>query len=151
MLRGLSELEMTYNLLRKLKENDQTSSENMIKYYYDTLKCQMKSLDKESDEYAQLKDYVKNSHGPTHTSYKLNVEEIIELDREGEKENFNHNLHNRVLLFHGSRTTNFAGILSKGLKIAPKEVPSSGYMFGKGIYFAEMVIHFIKNLSPFIL
>ena len=103
----------------------------------------MKSLDKESDEYAQLKDYVNTSHGPTHTSYKLNVEEIIELDREGEKENFNHNLHNRVLLFHGSRTTNFAGILSKGLKIAPKEVPSSGYMFGKGIYFAEMVINFI--------
>ena len=99
MLRGLLELETTYDLLRKLKESDQTSSENMIKYYYDTLKCQMKSLDKESDEYAQLKDYVKNSHGPTHTSYKLNVEEIIELDREGEKENFNHNLQNRVLLF----------------------------------------------------
>ena len=48
-------------------------------------------------------------------------------------------LHNRQLLWHGSRITNFAGILSNGLKIAPPEAPVTGYMFGKGIYFADMV------------
>lgn len=48
-------------------------------------------------------------------------------------------LHNRKLLWHGSRTTNFAGILSQGLRIAPSEAPSAGSMFGKGIYFADMV------------
>ena len=37
------------------------------------------------------------------------------------------------------RTTNFAGILSQGLRIAPPEAPVTGYMFGKGIYFADMV------------
>ena len=31
------------------------------------------------------------------------------------------------------------GILSKGLLIAPPEAPVTGYMFGKGIYFADMV------------
>ena len=31
------------------------------------------------------------------------------------------------------------GILSQGLRIAPPEAPSTGYMFGKGIYFADMV------------
>jgi hypothetical protein len=30
------------------------------------------------------------------------------------------------------------GILSEGLRIAPPEAPSTGYMFGKGIYFADM-------------
>ena len=35
--------------------------------------------------------------------------------------------------------TNFAGILSQGLRIAPPEAPVTGYMFGKGIYFADMV------------
>jgi len=45
----------------------------------------------------------------------------------------------RMLLWHGSRTTNFAGIISQGLKIAPPEAPVTGYMFGKGIYFADMV------------
>jgi poly [ADP-ribose] polymerase len=48
-------------------------------------------------------------------------------------------LGNKRLLWHGSRLTNYVGILSKGLKIAPLEAPSTGYMFGKGIYFADMV------------
>jgi len=44
-----------------------------------------------------------------------------------------------MLLWHGSRLTNFVGILSQGLRIAPPEAPSTGYMFGKGVYFADMV------------
>ena len=47
-------------------------------------------------------------------------------------------LGNRFLLFHGSRTSNLAGILSQGLWIAPPEAPVTGYMFGKGVYFADM-------------
>ena len=43
-----------------------------------------------------------------------------------------------MLLWHGSRLTNFVGILSQGLRIAPPEAPVSGYMFGKGVYFADM-------------
>lgn len=39
---------------------------------------------------------------------------------------------------HGSRATNFAGILAQGLRIAPPEAPVNGYMFGKGIYLADM-------------
>lgn len=44
-----------------------------------------------------------------------------------------------MLLWHGSRLTNYVGILSEGLKIAPYEAPATGYMFGKGIYFADIV------------
>ena len=83
--------------------------------------------------------YVRNGHAITHSHYTLAVEEIIELDREEERKNFKSSIHNRVLLWHGSRTSNFVSILSKGLKIAPPEAPHSGYMFGKGIYFAEMI------------
>lgn len=43
------------------------------------------------------------------------------------------------MLWHGSRLSNYVGILSEGLKIAPFEAPATGYMFGKGIYFAEIV------------
>ena len=60
------------------------------------------------------------------------------MSRQGEEERFE-KLHNRKLLWHGSRLANFAGILSQGLRIAPKEAPSNGYMFGKGVYFADMV------------
>ena len=44
---------------------------------------------------------------------------------------------NVQLLWHGSRMTNYAGILSSGLRIAPPEAPVTGYMFGKGIYLAD--------------
>ncbi len=37
-------------------------------------------------------------------------------------------LHNRRMLWHGSRSTNFAGILSQGLRIAPPEAPVTGYV-----------------------
>jgi hypothetical protein len=33
---------------------------------------------------------------------------------------------------------NYLGILSQGLRIAPPEAPVTGYMFGKGVYFADM-------------
>lgn len=45
---------------------------------------------------------------------------------------------NHFLLFHGSALFNFIGILSQGLRIAPPEAPVTGYMFGKGVYFADM-------------
>lgn len=38
----------------------------------------------------------------------------------------------------GSRSTNFAGILKQGLRIAPPEAPVTGYMSGKGVYFADV-------------
>ena len=33
-----------------------------------------------------------------------------------------------MLLWHGSRLTNWVGILSQGLRIAPPEAPVTGYM-----------------------
>ena len=60
--------------------------------------------------------------------------------RKGERQKYRpfKDLHNRKLLWHGSRSTNYVGILSQGLRIAPPEAPVTGYMFGKGVYFADM-------------
>lgn len=64
------------------------------------------------------------THGHTHSYYTLEVEDIYALDREGEAERARayEKLHNRQLLWHGSRLTNWCGILSQGLRIAPPEV-----------------------------
>ena len=76
-----------------------------------------------------------------HLTYK--VHNIFRIDRKGEGENFEKSQlritnKKRRLLWHGSRCTNFASILSKGLRIAPPEAPMGGYMFSKGIYFADI-------------
>ena len=82
-----------------------------------------------------------NTHAATHKQYDLEIIDAFKVSRHGEDKRFKafQKLHNRYLLWHGSRTTNFAGILSQGLRIAPPEAPSTGYMFGKGVYFADMV------------
>ncbi len=56
------------------------------------------------------------------------------IPRPGEKERWKpwEKMDNRQLLWHGSRMTNWIGILSQGLRIAPPEAPVTGYMFGKG-------------------
>ena len=98
-------------------------------------------LTKEEEEYKMLKQYIENTHAATHNQYELELLEVFKVVREGEMKRFKpfKNLHNRMLLWHGSRTTNYAGILSQGLRIAPPEAPVTGYMFGKGVYFADMV------------
>jgi hypothetical protein len=65
----------------------------------------------------------------------LDVEHIYKISREGEDDQYESwkKDKNRQLLWHGSRITNFCGILSQGLRIAPPEAPVSGYMFGKGL------------------
>ena len=82
-----------------------------------------------------------NTHAVTHSNYSLAVVEAFKVVRDGEHERYSAHSKkdNRMLLWHGSRKTNFVGILSQGLRIAPPEAPSTGYMFGKGVYFADMV------------
>ena len=43
------------------------------------------------------------------------------------------------MLWHGSRFSNFVGILSQGMRIAPPEAPCHGFLFGKGVYFADLI------------
>uniref|UniRef100_A0A183BU97 Poly [ADP-ribose] polymerase n=1 Tax=Globodera pallida TaxID=36090 RepID=A0A183BU97_GLOPA len=71
---------------------------------------------------------------------KLNCKmEVLKIEREVESKRFKKDIGNLHLLWHGSRLSNYVGILSQGLRISPPEAPVTGYMFGKGIYFADMV------------
>ena len=96
-------------------------------------------IDPKSDQYALVQRYITNTHASTHSSYKLILEDLFSLDRESDTKRFTKDIGNNWLLWHGSRLTNYVGILSQGLRIAPPEAPVTGYMFGKGVYFADMV------------
>ncbi|RPB24269.1 PARP-domain-containing protein [Terfezia boudieri ATCC MYA-4762] len=118
---------------------------NPIDKQYESLNLnEATPLDKSSQEYLNLAAYLQKTHGKTHY-LKLTVEDIFRIERAGETQRFTDAGYdklandNRYLLWHGSRVTNFAGILSQGLRIAPPEAPVNGYMFGKGIYLADMV------------
>ncbi|KAI1505358.1 poly polymerase catalytic domain-containing protein [Biscogniauxia marginata] len=101
---------------------------------------EMTPLSSTSEEFLQLKDYLISTRGATHNA-NYQVSQIFRIERQGEIERFeaaHKTPRNRRLLWHGSRCTNFGGILSQGLRIAPPEAPATGYMFGKGIYLADM-------------
>ena len=81
-----------------------------------------------------IETYVENTRG----HYRMKVLHAFNVQRNGEDKLFNpKKLGNKMLLWHGSRFSNFVGILSQGLRIAPPEAPVSGYRFGKGVYLAD--------------
>ncbi|XP_055492366.1 poly [ADP-ribose] polymerase 1 [Leucoraja erinacea] len=138
LLGSLLDIEVAYSLLTGGLDDE---AQDPIDSNYEKLHTDLQVVDKHTDEAKIITDYVKNTHAATHNQYHLEVLEIFRVRRESEEQRFQpfSELHNRQLLWHGSRTTNFAGILSQGLRIAPPEAPVTGYMFGKGVYFADMV------------
>lgn len=134
LLETLSDIQIAV----KMVQSNVQSDEHPLDRQYHSLNCQMHPLDSDSNEYKVIEKYLESTHAPTHTDYTMTILDVFAVEREGEKDNFNSELQNRMLLWHGSRLTNWVGILSQGLRVAPAEAPVTGYMFGKGIYFADM-------------
>ncbi|XP_060200488.1 poly [ADP-ribose] polymerase 2-like, partial [Lycium barbarum] len=136
MVEALAEIEVATKLL----EDNTKIQEDPLYYQYEQLRCKLIPVEIGSQEFQMIENYMKNTHAKTHSGYAANIVQVFRASREGETERFQKffDTSNRMLLWHGSRLTNWAGILSQGLQIAPPEAPSTGYMFGKGVYFADM-------------
>ncbi|XP_065208897.1 poly [ADP-ribose] polymerase-like [Planococcus citri] len=139
MLRALMEMEIAYSILKDVESENNDA--HPIDTYYLKLKTDISPLNKTDPEFQTIQLYVQNSHAKMHRKYVLEIVEIFKVEREGEHKRYEpfKKVHNRKLLWHGSRLPNFAGILSQGLRVAPPDAPMNGYMFGKGIYFADRV------------
>jgi len=143
LLENLTDMQLANDIMKSAKAGTD-SSINLIDRQYEGLGMQeMTPLEIHSQEFVQLQDYLKNSAGYTH-NLEYKVHDIFRIERSGESERFLKSKYAKIpnsdrrLLWHGSRCTNFGGILSQGLRIAPPEAPVSGYMFGKGVYLADI-------------
>ncbi|KAM4605559.1 poly [ADP-ribose] polymerase 2 isoform 2-T2 [Polymixia lowei] len=134
LLEALSDIQIAV----KVVQSSGDSEEHPLDRQYSSLHCQLQPLDPGSNEFKVIEKYLQSTHASTHNDYTMTVLDMFSVDREGESHNFLSQIHNRTLLWHGSRLSNWVGILSQGLRVAPPEAPSTGYMFGKGIYFADM-------------
>ncbi|XP_067308481.1 poly [ADP-ribose] polymerase 2 [Pseudorasbora parva] len=134
LLEALSDIQIAVKMVQSSVQSD----EHPLDRHYRSLQCRLQPLDSHSNEYKVIEKYLQSTHAPTHTDYTMSILDIFAVAREGENDKFNSELENRMLLWHGSRLTNWLGILSQGLRVAPPEAPVTGYMFGKGIYFADM-------------
>ncbi|XP_044278301.1 poly [ADP-ribose] polymerase 2 isoform X2 [Varanus komodoensis] len=135
LLEALGEIRVAIKLVR----SDSTELEHPLDRSYRGLGCELQPLDREGPDFQVLERYLLSTHAPTHTDYTMTLLEAFILNKETSGSgHFRSDLPNRTLLWHGSRLGNWAGILSQGLRVAPPEAPVTGYMFGKGIYFADM-------------
>nr|XP_028956267.1 poly [ADP-ribose] polymerase 2-B-like isoform X12 [Malus domestica] len=136
MVEALGEIEVATKLLK-----DDTGRQGDPLYScYRRLHCELTPVGADSHEFDMITKYMRNTHAKTHSTYTVDIVQIFRTSKEGEVERFRKfsSTKNRMLLWHGSRLTNWVGILSQGLLITPPEAPVTGHMFGKGVYFADM-------------
>lgn len=134
MLQDLADLKIATQLLKSTDSDDSVLDEN-----YKKLNCEIKEVTDQSTR-KTITDYINQGKG----HYSPKILDIYTVKRKGEAERFNKKIGNDTLLWHGSRISNFVGILSQGLRIAPPEAPSTGYNYGKGIYLADQ---FVKSCN----
>jgi len=132
LLEVLSDVKLGLDLMKQRRAEEKI---NPIDRYYNNLNCDLKTLAADSEDFSLVEQYIMSTHAKTHNQYTMDVVDVFMCTKNTP---FNEKLSNRKLLFHGSRMSNWCGILSQGLRIAPPEAPVTGYMFGKGVYFADM-------------
>lgn len=138
MLDTLTDMEVANTIMKSTGDSKRDAeSVNLLDKRFSELKMEeMTPLEHDTFEYKALADYLIKSSGTSH-GIKYRLEDIFRVERVGEKERFEKSEFGKLkkkdkrLLWHGSRTTNYGGILSQGLRIAPPEAPVSGYAFGK--------------------
>lgn len=145
MLDTLTDMEVANTIMKTTTDKKKDAEEvNMLDKRFKELNMdEMTPLEHSSKEYKALANYLVKSSGQAH-GLRYRLEDIFRIQRTGEDERFETSefskLHksDKRLLWHGSRTTNYGGILSQGLRIAPPEAPVNGYAFGKGVYLADI-------------
>lgn len=113
---------------------------NPLTLNYQSLGININTLMRESKEYEMINQYALDTFVASHTDFKVEIQNIFELKKAHESERYEHynKSSNRMLVFHGSRTINFVGILKRGLLIDPLESILNGSLFGNGIYFTDV-------------
>ena len=88
-------------------------TENPADIFYKFLRAELKPMDHESREFKIICKSVKETHGPTHNKFAIRVDDIFAVYKPSEQMRYFpfRRLHNKRLLWHGSRITNYMGIL----------------------------------------
>jgi len=143
MLASLEDVENSINLL--LSVSPSAGLSQRLNDVHGLIGCNIRVVDPASDKFRLVQQYATagaqgNSCKIAHLLQVTRYEDAVRFSQHevtrGTNDSTGQPMHR--LLWHGSKVSNVLGILMKGLKIAPAESPVTGYMFGKGIYFADV-------------
>ncbi|XP_057333570.1 poly [ADP-ribose] polymerase 1-like [Microplitis mediator] len=130
------------NLADKIMNYKTVELRSILDIYYDRLNTDISELNMNSNEFKVIKKYIENTHSYVHDKYKINIEKVFAINRKEEAQRYanrSRGIGNKMLLWHGTKLTNIASILLKGLRIPRKNSTATTHMFGRGIYFADVV------------
>lgn len=148
----LKNLKVAYTAVNNSANKDQEAQyENL----YKSMKTTITPIDKSSDRWKIIEDYVSKTHGDTHRqTSNVEVVNVYEISRESDQaRNLDlefpnlKGIENLQLLWHGTRLANYISILQNGLVLRPELISNAhitGSMFGGGIYAANS---FSKSLN----
>ncbi|KAL7682098.1 putative Poly [ADP-ribose] polymerase, poly(ADP-ribose) polymerase, regulatory domain superfamily [Plasmopara halstedii] len=154
LLEVLSNLEISQMLQKQEAEKPSEPAIHPFDIHYKMLNTHMEPLSDSQKEYKIIQKYgkclvfenlgnltifVDRFIQNTGNGSQFTIDSVLKISRpdEDSHKEILESLDNHMLLWHGSRLSNFVGILSQGLRIAPPEAPKNGYQFGKGLYFAD--------------
>ncbi|KAJ5979086.1 hypothetical protein N7501_002428 [Penicillium viridicatum] len=127
-----------------LEKNSQSSSLAMSQITQVLGLAKMTPVRGNSTEFKMLREYVEKSSSPGHPHQFKEIMGVFRLERPGEAERFAQwekeniaSIGDRRLLWHGSMSSNFAGILSQGLR-GDGIVSTDGKHFVPGVFFADI-------------
>lgn len=95
LLEALDDIEVAFSFLK----SDTNNRLNPIDQQYEQLKCQLRPVDPTEDVYQMIDKYLQSTHATTHQQYKMQIEDIFEVDRDHEKASFQ-DLGNKMLLWY---------------------------------------------------
>lgn len=104
MLDSLLNLEIAYKMIEKKSEDGEDV--DVFDRHYLSLSCKLELISLECPDAKLIQRYVTNGHMSTHR-FKVKIKNIFKVERKDEAERFEKykNLHNKQLLWHGSRTS----------------------------------------------
>jgi len=132
-------------------------NKNPLDTKYEALDCRVEIVESGTQEYEDLIQKIMNveqSYKPNYDPDTIKVHNIYKIDRGNEEKTYSRHMTNQNLLFHGSRGSNFVGLLSRGI-LLPKIVVSEGLStrtdfgyLGAGVYFSDSFFDSIKYAHP---
>lgn len=134
-LRGV----VTY--LELIKELDLFSGNefNPIDNLFPKLKTTLVRIPNQSEERVKIEQGLV-THGKKHSRFDLNLRDLYRIEKEDQRAAFwPFRKLNRKLLWHGDTAINITSKIKNGIDIFPGESPDSGNIFGKAIYFTDVV------------
>ena len=136
----LTQVDIAFRALKSKKANVHPTD-----FAYNAMGARMLPIPPSTELFSSIAKSISGTHANTHKHYEMKLRDVFALDLKGQSARFAPyaaastapGVPPTRLLWHGTRTSNLVGILSQGLRVAPPEAPTVGYMFGKGIYFAD--------------